>query len=126
MASIYEEMQALAPKLLAIFGNPTKIDWQRKTLTPDGMGGNSEAWASMGFLNAAVLPKTTTTQPIEADRLQPEVVEVVFITYADALNITGLDRFVFSGREFAIIGNPINVGEANAVIKFICKEGLPT
>lgn len=119
--SIYGTLRSAAPGIVSTFTNENAIDHQRATKTPNGSGGNTTVWASVGTLSGAVVPLSGNEQFIQ-DGLKEVVTHAVYVSYADGAGVLVSDRVVFRGRVFDIRWSQ-NIGEADAAIRLLCEEG---
>lgn len=73
----------------------------RRTLTSDGMGGNSESWLSVGTVSCRVSPATESgaERPV-AER--PLEVGPWIITTPHNTDVTPKDRVTWEGRTFEV------------------------
>ncbi|MCB9949580.1 MAG: phage head closure protein [Planctomycetaceae bacterium] len=91
---------------------------QRRTLSRDAVGQQTESWADLGTTWASVMP-TGGTEREYAKQLVSETTHKVVMRYFDGL--TSKDRIIHNSRTLNII-NIINVDERNIEQQIMCKE----
>ncbi len=123
--TIYDQLKTATTPLMAKFKNPIQGLWQVSTRTDQGGGTYSRAWSAGTAVNIIILPKSPM-QNEAAERIQAEVMQIIYVLYDDAPTIAAKDRIVFDGRPFNIEGDPVNIAEGNMWIKLTCKEGVAT
>lgn len=76
---------------------------ERYTLTPDGMGGRTEAWAAVGTVSCDLWPVNQRgDRESVRNAAQPMSKADWYITVPFNTTITAKDRIVISGRSFEV------------------------
>lgn len=86
-----------------------RITIERKQLTPDGMGGNSLAWVSIGSVWAHVRPKSGR-ETVGFERLNGETTYIFIVR--NSIDVKYSDRIVWDGVEFNVDNIPKPKGRA--------------
>ncbi len=101
-----------------------RVDIQVETLTSDGMGGFSSAWASvsgMSSVPAQIMPLSSKEQ-LDAMKLESVITNKIRIRYR--AGITSKHRIVFGSRIFNVKGAPINYDEKNVSLDLLVTEDV--
>lgn len=94
------------------------ITIQEKTLTSDGMGGNTEAWATFAIVRAAIWP-VSAKERVSNQQLEHEITHKIRVRYFSG--VTAAMRVVFDSRTFEIL-SIVNWEERNITLDLICEE----
>ena len=102
-----------------------RVTLQRRTRTPDGMGGFTEAWTDLATVWAQVLP-LRGSEKWEAMRVSPDDRMKIRIRWRGDANgqpyYTSADRLVWRGRTYNI-ESALPWGGRQAFIELGVKEG---
>lgn len=104
-----------------------RVALERRTRTPDGYGGVTEAWAATpeGTVPASLRP-LSGTEAIRAMRISPSATYRLYIRFVpDVLGnpfYTPADRVVFQGRYFNIL-NVFDVEMQHRWMEMLLNEG---
>lgn len=88
---------------------------QRYTLTSDGMGGYSEAWAAVGTVACDLWQINQTSSRERVTGGQPTQMAGWYITVPYDTTITAKDRIAISGRTFEVTFVPNNASWLTAM-----------
>jgi head-tail adaptor len=80
---------------------PSTVNISRVTLTSDGMGGQSEAWATVGTVVARVSPNGAGLDDIAGGEVINQTPWVVTVPVGTQVNER--DRIIFSGQTFEVV-----------------------
>ena len=82
---------------------PGTVVIQRKTLTGDGMGGYSEAWAAVGTVDGRIMQQASrqASEPVSGGQVAS--VTRWFATLPTCATVTATDRLLFESRTYEII-----------------------
>lgn len=97
-----------------------RINIEQKTLTPDGMGGNSISWGVFAQVWAAIWPRSAGKMQMESEQAQSKISHQIRIRYLPGL--TSAMRVIYNGRVFHIVEAPINYEERQIYIDLLCLE----
>lgn len=104
-----------------------RVYFQRRTRTPDGMGGYVETWSNVPDERVAVsLQPLSGTEAFRAMRVTPRATYRLYMRYRDNGSghpfYTPADKVVYKGREFDIL-QVFNVEMADRWINMLLNEG---
>lgn len=121
--SIYTNSRVAAINIINKFANENAATIERKTLTPDGGGGFTEAWNTLySGIKCAMIPMSGS-EIYDAHRLNYEATHICYAIFGDAPDVKSDDRILFDGRVFDI-KDPQNIAEADAAFAIKCMEGV--
>lgn len=98
------------------------IEWQQEQTTPDGMGGQTRAWATVATVRAFIKP-TTGNERWHAMRTEANVTHRIFMRYRS--DLTPAMRIVYNGRAFQVKA-VLNIEERNKWLEVHATEGQVT
>lgn len=93
------ELTAMQADLTASM--PSTVNISRVTLTSDGMGGQSEAWATVGTVVARVSPNGAGLDDIAGGEVINQTPWVV--TVPVGTSVSERDRIIFSSQTFEVV-----------------------
>mgnify|MGYP003658961065 FL=1 len=96
------------------------ITIERLTLSTDGAGGNTQAWATNKNLKAFIKPMSGG-EYLHSQRLEARLSHRIYIRYTT--DILNTDRVSYNGRYFQIRAI-INIEESNKWLELHCEEGV--
>ena len=95
---------------------------QRLTLTPDGIGGGVQTWATL-YQPWAYIAPVTGWEKMAGMQLESPVTHTIYIRYR--LDIAARDRVVLRGRVFNV-RSIADIEEKRIFIELKCEEGVAT
>lgn len=94
------ELDAMRSTLEASLPDTAQV--RRKTLTSDGMGGQTESWATVATVACRVAPSGRPEERAVAERLAS--VSVWTVTLPALTDVRAVDRLVVGARTFEVVG----------------------
>lgn len=91
---------------------------QSRTLTSDGMGGQTESWETKYTVYAGIWP-VSARERVQAGQMETTITHRLRLRYQ--AGITTAMRVVFDGRTFEIV-SIINPDERNISLDLLCTE----
>lgn len=99
-----------------------RVNFQSRTPTTDGYGGQVGVWDDFLTDIPASIEPLTSRELLAAQAVQSEVTHKVTVRYQDGLDSSM--RIVFGERVFTILGPPLNRDERNRELQFMASEGM--